>query len=65
MSWLKSAAALAIFLIAVGVGGAAVRLSGLITDLSVGLATGLIGVVLLAVGIVAAKSPEWLSNPYW
>lgn len=65
MSWMEAAAALAVFVIAVGVGGAVVRLSGLVTDLSIGIVTGLIAVALLGVGIGAAKSRAWLANPYW
>ncbi len=56
---------LSLFLISTAVGGAVARLAFLVSQLQALIVILLVAVVLVAVGVSAAKSGQWLANPYW
>lgn len=65
MAWSKYATVLAVFVVAVTVGGAAVRVGILATETRALVVLGLIAALVVLVWIAAAKSRRWLANPYW
>ena len=65
MTRLRWVTILALFLIAIGIGGAVARLAVLFGQLRALVVVLLVVVVLIAVGVTAAKSGRWLANPYW
>lgn len=65
MTWLKAAAIGAVFMVAVAVGGAAARIGALMgTPPAIGV-LGFIAALVLLGWVAAAKSRQWLENPYW